>query len=69
MQHSPADRDALFTAIFGSSTGASYEEPPTNTIYFRHLFYYKTGKQIFEQADTLLTLPIRQEAKPSYARD
>jgi hypothetical protein len=69
MQHSIDGRVALFTAIFGSSTRARYEEPPTNTIYFRHLFYYKTGKQIFEQADTLLPLPKRQGAKQSYARD
>jgi len=70
MKHSFADHEVLFTDIFGSSTGACYEEPPANSIYFRHLlFYYKTGKQIFEKADTLLPLPKRQVAKPSYARD
>jgi len=70
MKHSLADQETLFTDIFGSSAGAFFEEPPTNSIYFRHLlFYYKTGKQIFEKADTLLPLPKRQGAKPSYARD
>jgi hypothetical protein len=70
IKHSLADHVALFTDIFGRSTGAYYEEPPTNSIYFWHLlFYYKTGKQILEKADTLLPLPKRQGAKPSYARD
>ena len=70
MKHSLAEHEALFTDTFGSSTDACYEEPPTNSIYFRHLlFYYKTGKQIFEKADTLLPLPKRHGAKPSFARD
>lgn len=34
MKHSLADHETLFTDIFGSSSGESYEEPPTSSIYF-----------------------------------